>query len=86
MMGKRSHPNDVVFYCDDMPGGFAEGIVRWLEIWADSSTSCRQLFARDVAPFVYTNDRFYTAAAAVEAYHRHHSESFEGSTAEHRAG
>jgi hypothetical protein len=68
-------PDDVLFFVSDIPGGFADGVRRWLEVWHRERHILGPLFARDRAPFAYSDDRFYTAAAAVEAYHREHAPS-----------
>ena len=79
-------PSDLLFTADEFPRGFCRGLDRWLEIWDDLRHVVGPLFARDRAPFVYANDRFYTAAAAVEGYHRYCSESgADVATADHRA-
>jgi hypothetical protein len=84
--GRTLHHADVLFFSDELPGGFDRGIVRWLEIWTDLRHLLAPLFARDLAPFVYANDRFYTAASAMEAYHRYKSDSLKDlPKAQHRA-
>jgi hypothetical protein len=65
------HPSDVLFLADELPGGFAAGLWRWLSVWADLRHVLGPLYARASAPFAYANDRFYTAVAAIEAYHRY---------------
>jgi hypothetical protein len=68
---RRLLPDDVMFHADELPGGFAAGFDRWLSIWSDLQHVIGPLHARAVAPFAYANDHFYTAAAAIEAYHRY---------------
>lgn len=69
------HPSDVLFFADDLPGGFGAGLARWLALWSELQHVLGPLYARAAAPFAYANDRFYTAVAAVEAYHRYCVES-----------
>jgi len=64
-------PHDVLFFAADLPGGFAASLARWKEIWSELKHILGPLYARAAAPFAYANDRFYTAIAAVEAYHRY---------------
>jgi hypothetical protein len=66
---------ELLFHLDEVPGGFEQSLVRWFRIWTDLRHVIGPLFARARAPFAYANDRFYTAAAAVEAYHRYCKES-----------
>src|SRR5690606_19002316 len=47
----------------------------WLALWSELQHVLGPLYARAAAPFAYANDRFYTAVAAVEAYHRYCVES-----------
>ena len=61
---------DVLFFADELPSGFESGFSRWMEIWGNLRHVIGPLFARSRAPFVYADDRFSTAAAAIEAYHR----------------
>jgi len=68
---RRVLPSDVLFFADELPGGFSEGLPKWFEMWADLHHVLGPVFARARAPFVYANDRFYTAVTALEAYHRH---------------
>ncbi len=61
--GREVHPSDVVFFADDLPDDFSSGLTKWLALWADLRHVLGPLYARASAPFVYANDRFYTAAA-----------------------
>jgi hypothetical protein len=73
--GRDLYPNDVLFFAGDLPGGFGAGLERWLSMWGELQHVLGPLYARAAAPFAYANDRFYTAIAAVEAYHRYCVES-----------
>ena len=68
--GRELHPNDVLFFADELPGGFVPGLTTWLSLWADLRHVLGPVYARASAPFAYANDRFYTAVAAIEGYHR----------------
>jgi hypothetical protein len=63
-------PSDVLFFANEMPGGFEEGFATWLELWGRMRHVVGPLYARARAPFAYADDRFYTAVTALEAYHR----------------
>lgn len=79
------HSTDVLFFTTDLPGGFGAGLTRWLALWAELQHVFGPLYARAAAPFAYANDRFYTAVAAIEAYHRYCVESeHDLSRSEHR--
>ncbi|HUP68366.1 MAG TPA: HEPN domain-containing protein [Acidimicrobiales bacterium] len=73
--GRELHPSDVLFFADELPGGFGVGLAKWLSVWDDLRHVLGPLYARASAPFAYANDRFYTAVAAIEAYHRYYVES-----------
>jgi hypothetical protein len=68
---RELHASEVLFHADDLPGGFGEGLARWFTLWEDLRHVLGPLYARASAPFGYANDRFYVAAAAIEAYHRY---------------
>ncbi|MDQ6617261.1 MAG: hypothetical protein M3083_21585 [Actinomycetota bacterium] len=67
--------HDVLLFADEMPGGFGPGMARWFNLWLELRHVLGPLYARASAPFGYANDRFYTAVAAIEAYHRYCVES-----------
>lgn len=72
---RRPSEREMLFLANEMPGGFGSGLQRWLGLWGDLRHVLGPLYARASAPFAYANDRFYTAAAALEAYHRYCSTS-----------
>jgi hypothetical protein len=67
--------HDVLFVVDELPGGFGRGIERWLNTWQSMRHVLGPLHARAIAPFAYADDRFYTAIAAIEGYHRYCSDT-----------
>ena len=68
---------DVLFFADELPDGFGAGFARWLQLWAEFGDAIGPLFARQRVRFVYSNDRFYSAASAIEASYRYHTGSGE---------
>lgn len=68
---REVHPGDVLLFANELPRGFGPGLTRWLSLWEDLRHVLGPLYGRAAAPFAYANDRFYTAAAAIEAYHRY---------------
>ena len=68
---RRPAPTDILFFADEFPDGFGSGMERWLTLWEELRHVLGPLYARASAPFAYVNDRFYTAAAGIEAYHRY---------------
>jgi len=65
----RIDPDDVLFFADELPGGFAAGVQKWADLWNTNRHILGPLLGRERAPFAYVNDRFATAASATEAYH-----------------
>ena len=62
--------HDMLFVASDLPGGFESGTCRWSHTWATLRHVVGPLFARDRARFVYSNDRFFIAVAALEGIDR----------------
>lgn len=58
----------MLFEAADLPGGFENGLARWMGQWKEILHAIGPVIARYRAPFSYSNDRLATSVAALEAY------------------
>ncbi|MGF1616803.1 MAG: HEPN domain-containing protein [Acidimicrobiia bacterium] len=65
---RRLIGQEMLFQAEELPGGIEEGLPRWLDVWPVLRDALGPVIARDRAPFSYTDDRFASAIAGLEAY------------------